>query len=47
MNTPVMQMNNYDLEKVFKIFLSHNITQLDLNFTDHGGFLGAMIYFKK
>ena len=46
-NTPVMQMNNYDLEKVFRILMSHNITQSALSFTDHGGFLGMMIYFKK
>jgi cyclopropane fatty-acyl-phospholipid synthase-like methyltransferase len=46
-NTPVMQMNNYNIEKVFRIFLSHSITKISVDFTDHGGFLGAMIYFKK
>lgn len=47
MNTPVMQMNNYNLEKVLRIFLSHNILQAGLSFTDHGGFLGVTVYFRK
>lgn len=46
-NTPVMQMNNYNLEKISRILLAYDITKIFIDFTDHGGFLGAMIYFKK
>lgn len=46
-NTPVMQMNNYNLEAVFKLLLKHQLERVSLEFTDHGGFLGVCIYFEK
>lgn len=45
--TPFMQMNNYDLEKVFKKLMSHNLKQVLLEFTDHSGHLGVCVYFQK
>lgn len=46
-STPHMQMNNYDLKKVFRIFRMHKIDTIAIQFTNHGGFLGAGVYFRK
>jgi SAM-dependent methyltransferase len=45
-SAPVMQMNNYNLEKVFRILISHHLKQTSLEFTDHGH-LGVNIYYQK
>jgi 2-polyprenyl-3-methyl-5-hydroxy-6-metoxy-1,4-benzoquinol methylase len=46
-NVPLMQMNNYDLPQVFSILKKYKLKQTCLDFTDHGGFLGVCIYFRK
>jgi 2-polyprenyl-3-methyl-5-hydroxy-6-metoxy-1,4-benzoquinol methylase len=47
MNIPVMQMNNYDLTKVFGLLNKHGVKQTGLDYTDHGGFYGLCIYYSK
>lgn len=46
-NTPYMQMNNYNLAKVFGIMESFGIQQFFVELTNHGGFRGACIYISK
>jgi hypothetical protein len=46
-NSPLMQMNNYDLKKVFEILKQHKLKQISLDFTDHGGFLGLSCLFSQ
>lgn len=46
--TPMMQMNLYDLGKVIRLVqLDANPTAVHIDLTDHSGFLGAMVYFRK
>ncbi len=47
LNRPFMQMNSYDLNKVFGIFYRNGIEQLFVEYTNHDGFIGIMIYYKK
>lgn len=47
MNTPFMQMNNYDLSKVFGILNKHGIKQTSLDYTNHDGYFGLCIYYSK
>lgn len=47
LNRPFMQMNAYDLNIVFTILLKNNITDVSTEFTDHDGFLGVILYFRK
>jgi hypothetical protein len=42
-----MQMNYYNLNWVFKLFSENNIENISITFTNHDGFLGVMIYFRK
>ncbi|MBF0383303.1 MAG: class I SAM-dependent methyltransferase [Magnetococcales bacterium] len=44
---PEMQMNHYNLNKLFYILQSMGIKNIYLDFTDHGGELGQYLYFKK
>ncbi len=37
---PIMQMNRYDPEKMFKLLSAYS-SSVHVEFTDHGGFLGA------
>lgn len=46
-NTPLMQMNNYDLKVVFEILKKYHLRQVSIDFTDHGGYLGLKLYIKK
>ncbi|MDX5420997.1 MAG: class I SAM-dependent methyltransferase [Hymenobacteraceae bacterium] len=46
-DTPLMQMNNYDMTKVFAILKRHHLKQVCLDFTDHGGSLGVSMYLHK
>jgi precorrin-6B methylase 2 len=39
-----MQMNQYPLNKLLQFLQENGFRQLHLEFTDHGGFLGLMIY---
>ncbi|SHM56811.1 Methyltransferase domain-containing protein [Cyclobacterium lianum] len=43
---PVMQMNHYPPEKLFRLFASFS-KQVHVEFTDHGGHLGAIYALKK
>ena len=47
LNQPFMQMNCYNLNIVFKLFSENNIENISTTFTDHDGFLGVIIYFRK
>lgn len=46
-NTPLMQMNSYNLKKIFRIFVRNDIFNVHVSFTQHGRFLGACIFFQK
>ncbi len=46
LNTPRMQMNEYDLNLVMKKLWSHGVSKCYMAFSDHG-VLGVVIYFKK
>lgn len=43
---PVMQMNNYDPKDLFKLISTYS-SSVQLEFTDHGGFLGASYLLKR
>ncbi len=44
---PLMQMNCYSLNRIFNILTTARCTNAYMEFTDHGGFHGAVIYFEK
>jgi SAM-dependent methyltransferase len=44
---PVMQMNNYDLNLIFRTLQNANVGRCHVTYEDHGGYLGVVIYFKK
>ena len=44
---PQMQMNTYDLNRLFFIMQKSNVCEFYVEYTDHGGELGIMVYFKK
>lgn len=44
---PMMQMNDYDLNRVFLLLQRSGIDDFHAQFTDHGGCLGVSLYFKK
>ena len=44
---PEMQMNAYDLNALFAILQTARVDDVYLQFTDHGGALGVMLYFRK
>jgi len=44
---PEMQMNPYNLNVLFFLLQSFGITNIYLDFTDHGGELGIFLYFQK
>jgi SAM-dependent methyltransferase len=44
---PMMQMNDYDLARVLEILQRAGVTESFVELTDHGGHLGAMLYFRK
>jgi SAM-dependent methyltransferase len=44
---PHMQMNNYDLNRLFRHLQENNVHCYYVEHTDHGGFLGAILYFQK
>ena len=46
-SAPVMQMNCYDLNRLFCILQTHGVTTTHLEFTNHGGELGVFIFFAK
>jgi 2-polyprenyl-3-methyl-5-hydroxy-6-metoxy-1,4-benzoquinol methylase len=46
-NSPVMQMNNYSLSRVFKIFMECGVVNFKLHLIDDWGNFGAFVFFKK
>ena len=45
--SPQMQMNSYDVNRLFLIIQNANVFDCYTEFTNHGGELGIVIYFKK
>ncbi len=46
-NYPAMQMNNYNLNKLFAILYANRCYNLFLKFTYHAGYYGVIIFFNK
>ena len=44
---PQMKMHTYDLNKIFFILQRSKIQNVHHEFTNHGGYLGIVLYFKK
>lgn len=44
---PEIQMNAYSLNAVFKLIQDSGIGRIHIELTDHGGHLGAMLFFRK
>lgn len=44
---PAMQMNDYNLNRLFSFFQAHGVQSIHTEFTDHGGYRGVVMYFKK
>lgn len=45
--SPIMQMNSYDLGRVFGLIQQAGGQECLLEFTDHAGFLGTTIFFRR
>lgn len=43
---PIMQMNSYDLNRIFFMIQQSNVRCLFADFTDHVGHVGLVVYFK-
>ena len=46
-SAPRMQMNDYDLNRVLGLLQRAGVHDVDVQFTDHGGFWGAALFFQK
>lgn len=46
-SAPEMQMNHYDLNKLLFIMQKANVCKFHVEFTDHAGALGVILYFQK
>lgn len=44
---PLMQMNRYSMNRVFNLLIDCHCGNLHIEFEDHGGFRGAILYFEK
>lgn len=44
---PLMQMNNYSLNRIFAVLQETGCQHSYLRFTDHGGHLGVVLFFQK
>lgn len=44
---PLMQMNNYNLNKIFLILQNEGIEKMQTIFTDHGGYFGVVLIFQR
>jgi len=44
---PPMQMNAYDLNRLSMILIGQGCHELSTRFTDHGGHIGAVLFFRK
>jgi SAM-dependent methyltransferase len=43
---PLMPMSNYRLDHVYKMLMERGCSSVHSEFTNHGGFLGTVLYFK-
>lgn len=46
-DSPLMQMNCYDLDAVFRMLQRHGCHRIAVRLSDHGGWLGAFVLFQK
>ena len=46
-STGMSQMNSYSMNRIFETLIKSQCSNLHVEFSDHGGFLGAMLYFEK
>ena len=44
---PIMQMNEYDLSAIHKLLYENKCGEVYTRFTDHGGALGVLLFFRK
>ena len=44
---PLMPMNSYSLNRVFALLMESGCANLYVEFTNHGGFLGTVLYFQR
>jgi SAM-dependent methyltransferase len=44
---PQMQMNSYSINRIFDILIDAHCSNVHVEFSNHGGFHGAMLYFEK
>lgn len=44
---PAMQMNSYSMNRIFNMLVDLHCSNLHVEFTDHNGFRGAMLYFER
>jgi len=44
---PLMQMNNYSMNRIFNMLIDLHCSNVHMEFTDHGGFRVAMLYFER
>ena len=47
LTAPQMQMNPYDLNRLFFIIQKANVSEIYVEYSNHGGELGVVVYFKK
>lgn len=47
LSRPRMQVNSYSMSRIFKILFDAHCSNLYIEFSDHSGFHGAMIYFER
>jgi 2-polyprenyl-3-methyl-5-hydroxy-6-metoxy-1,4-benzoquinol methylase len=45
--TPFMQMNDYPLNRIFHRIQMSGVRRMHIEFTDHGGCLGLLLFFRK
>ena len=46
-NTPLMQMNAYDLNEVFAVIQKAGVKKSEVHYEDHGGIWSVAIFFQK
>ena len=46
-NLPLMQMNNYKLNRIFTLLQKYGMKEVYVSFTDHHDYWGVMLYFQK
>lgn len=44
---PLIQMNNYSMNRIFNMLIDLHCSNVHMEFTDHGGFRGAVLYFER